>query len=140
MQNMEPFHLNKVIRFDLLISKRLENDDAIFFKFSPSSLIQKFENQILIEKSVERKIIWISKSFFEYILTYYRMSDEIENLENLNYVIQDLAIFFKSDINLRLTNNQTFWKPTELNFQNYEIKIADDYADYYWAKIQSNLS
>ena len=27
----------------------------------------------------------------------------------------------------------------ELNFKNYQIKIADDYADYYWGKINPEL-
>jgi hypothetical protein len=138
---MTPRLLNKVIRFDLLDAYKTENTNNLFFKYKENSKQSSiYGSGILIEKAVDINILWISKTFIYKIQDYYTAAGETDGFDNLDYIIQDLTNFFNSENEFLISqNSQETWNPNKLNFQDYQIKIVDDYAAYCWDKINPEL-
>lgn len=138
---MIPRLLNKVIRFDLLDAYKTENSKNLFFKYKENSKRSRIYGRgILIEKAFDVNVLWISKTYIDSIQSFYTAAGETDGFDNLDYVIQDLNNFFNSENEFLISqNSQETWNPNKLNFQDYQIKIAEDYAAYYWERINPEL-
>ena len=137
---MTPKLLNLFIRLDLMDVYHFGGCNNLFFKYKENSNKSSiYENSILVEKATDVNILWVSKNLIDDIQSYYTSTRESDSYDNLEYVLVDLVNFFNSEVNIELPSNQGVWSPKELNFKNYQIKIADDYADYYWGKINPEL-
>ena len=138
---MTPRLLNKVIRFDLLDAYKSENSKNLFFKYKENSKRSSiYGSGILIEKALDVNVLWISKTYIDSIQSFYTAAGETNGFDNLDYVIQDLNNFFNSENEFFISqNSQETWNPNKLNFQDYQIKIAEDYAAYYWERINPEL-
>lgn len=138
---MTPRLLNKVIRFDLLDAYKSENSKNLFFKYKENSKRSSiYGSGILIEKALDVNVLWISKTYIDSIQSFYTAAGETNGFDNLDYVIQDLNNFFNSENEFFISqNSQETWNPNKLNFQDYQIKIVDDYAAYCWDIINAEL-
>ena len=138
---MTPRLLNKVIRFDLLDAYKSENSKNLFFKYKENSKRSSiYGSGILIEKALDVNVLWISKTYIDSIQSFYTGAGETYGFDNLDYVIQDLNNFFNSENEFFISqNSQETWNPNKLNFQDYQIKIVDDYAAYCWDIINAEL-
>ncbi len=138
---MTPSLLNQFMRFDSMDAYNLGGSNNLFFKYKENSNRSRINGRgILIEKAVDVNVLWISKTLIDSIQSYYTAARETDSFDNLDYVIQDLNNFFNSENEFIISqNSQEIWNPNKLNFQDYQIKIADDYAAQYWERINSEL-
>ena len=138
---MTPKLLNQFMRFDSMDAYNLGGSNNLFFKYKENSQRSRINGRgILIEKAVDVNVLWISKTFIDSIQSYYTATRETDSFDNLDYVIQDLNNFFNSENEFIISqNSQETWNPNKLNFQDYQIKIVDDYAAYCWDIINAEL-
>jgi hypothetical protein len=132
---MNPKMLNKFIRFHLMDC--LTKQNSFFYKYKDGiTKIKKLQGKVLMERDDNHNILWIHKEFAEYLQDWYHSTREIENWDDLDYVVQDLNSFLNSANDIELHNNQGIWNPSSLNCQGYEIRIACDYAINFWNRIE----
>jgi hypothetical protein len=122
-----------MLRLDLLHTKIVNQfPEKTLFQYPDldycPSILQKFCNKVVIEKDTNSNILWFEKSFFEEIKFFYRFRGL--NDDN-DFIINDLtANFFQ--INEIVEGNG--FNPSEFGI-GMQIKIADDYAHFFWKSI-----
>ena len=124
---------HRILRLDLLHTKMVNQfpEKTLFqypdLDYCPRNL-QEFSNKVVIEKDTNSNILWFEKSFFEEIKFFYRFSGL--NDDN-DFIINDLtANFFQ--INEIVEGNG--FNPSEFGI-GMQIKIADDYAYFFWKSL-----